>query len=120
MKQKTLYIILALCLVIIIILLTVLITKKDIHHHSSQNNLNHPDSSNIIINTPINYSRYPMQNDIDYAYDYDGYWFQPSRWWNNLWHNRRLNMYNRRYNYDRHDGLDKQRIFNTYNIPFKA
>jgi len=116
MKQKTLYIILALSLVIIIVLLTILITKKDIHHHSSQKHLNHPDNSNIIINTPINYSRYSMQNDIDYAYDYDGYWFQPSRWWNNLWQNRRLNMYNRHDNYDRHDGLDKHnRYINIHN-----
>lgn len=110
MKQKNLYIILALCLIIIVILITYLITS---HHYEKTQDQHHPENTeqinkNIIINNR-NYPDYPSYGDMDYAYDYDGYWFQPSRWWNNLWHNRQWNMHNihnRRYNYDRRDGLD--------------
>ena len=113
MKQKNLYIILALCLIIIVILITYLITSHHYEKSQEQHYLENTDKSNknIVINNR-NYPDYPNYHsygDVDYAYDYDGYWFQPSRWWNNLWHNRRWNMHNihnRRYNYDRHDGLD--------------
>ena len=109
MKQKTLYIILALCLIIIIVLLTVLITSQNNSKTHGQHHLEntHPLNKNIIVNNRNypNYPNYPTYGDLDYAYDYDGYWFQPSRWWNNLW-NRRRNIYDRRDNYDRRDGLD--------------
>ena len=109
MKQKTLYIILAICLIIIIVLLTILVTSQNNsnsqYHHHLENT--HPSNKNIIINNRNypNYQNSPTYGDLDYAYDYDGYWFQPSRWWNNLW-NRRRNIYDRRDHYDRRDGLD--------------
>lgn len=120
MKQKTLYTVLVVCLIIISVLVTLIISnyqksysKDDIY---KKDNIN--DKVQISINKPQNYN-YPVygNRDIDYAYDYDGYWFQPSRWWNNLWNSHSYNYgyghgydsnrhrYNRR-NYDRHDGLD--------------
>ena len=118
MKTKTLYIILAICLVIIAVLLTILVMSNKTTNNDSQTT---PHTHRLKKqNLPINYSRYPIEADIDidYAYDYDGYWFQPSRWWNNLWTNRRYNMYNRRDNYDRRDGLDAHNryIHNSINI----
>ena len=120
MKTKTLYIILAICLVIIAVLLTILFMSNKTNNNDSQTT---PHTHQLQKkNLPINYSRYPYpieaDIDIDYAYDYDGYWFQPSRWWNNLWTNRRYNMYNRRDNYDRRDGLDRHHryVHNSINI----
>jgi hypothetical protein len=107
MKQKTLYIFLVVCLIIISILFTLLISNYQ-KSYSKDNKNNIINKAQISINKPQNYN-YP---DIDYAYDYDGYWFQPSRWWNNLWSRPRYNYYDSRYNYDRHDGLD---FHNRYN-----
>ena len=124
MKQKTLYIILALCLAVIIILLTMIVmsqlykTNMNSQSNSDSNSSSkNPIQHKIVLNRGPNFN-YPVYEDIDYAYDYDGYWFQPSRWWNNLWTNRRYNMYNRRDNYDRRDGLDAHNryIHNSINI----
>jgi len=104
MKQKTMYIILAIFLIAIIILLTILVTSV-FNQRTSRNSASNLLSTKVYSNYPIRNLNLPVYGDIDYAYDYDGYWFQPSRWWNNLW-NRRHNSYDRRYNYDRHDGLD--------------
>ena len=116
MKPKILYIMIAICLVIITVLLTILVMSNKINKNDSQTTSHTHQSQKQ--NLPINYSRYPIYDDIDYAYDYDGYWFQPSRWWNNLWTNRRYNMYNRRDNYHRRDGLDTHNryIHNSINI----
>ena len=104
MKQKTMYIILAIFLIAIIILLTILVTSV-FNQRTSSNSASNLSSTKVYSNYPIRNLNLPVYGDIDYAYDYDGYWFQPSRWWNNLW-NRRHNVYDRRYNYDRRDGLD--------------
>ena len=111
MKQKTLYIILALCLAVIIILLTMIVmsqlykTNMNSQSNSDSNSSSkNPIQHKIVLNRGSNFN-YPVYEDIDYAYDYDGYWFQPSIWWNNLW-NRRRNVYDRRDTYDRRDGLD--------------
>ena len=105
MKQKSLYYVLVICLVIISILLTMLFMSHNNSHNNSdklQHNYNKQD---------IN-ARY---RDLDYGYDYDGYWFQPSRWWNNLWHDGHSHNYHNRIrgNYDRQDGLN---IHNRYNF----
>lgn len=117
MKQNILYIILGICLVIIFILLTIL-SKP--HKYNTHLENNHPLNKNkMAINKPNNYSGYPMHNniDIDNAYDYDGYSHEPSRWWNNLWDDKKSNIYNRRDNYDRRDGLDmNNRYINNNNI----
>ena len=112
MKQKTLYTVLVVCLIIISILLTLIISNYQKSYSKDKDNIN--DKVQISINKPQNYN-YPVygNRDIDYAYDYDGYWFQPSRGWNNLWNSHNYgygydinrHRYNRR-NYDRHDGLD--------------
>ena len=105
MKQKSLYYVLVICLVIISILLTMLFMSHNNSHNNSdklQHNYNKQD---------IN-ARY---RDLDYGYDYDGYWFQPSRWWNNLWHDGHSHNYHNRMRskYDRQDGLN---IHNRYNF----
>ena len=104
MKQKTMYIILAIFLIAIIILLTILVTSV-FNQRTSSNSASNLSSTKVYSNYPIRNLNLPVYGDIDYAYDYDGYWFQPSRWWNNLW-NRRRNIYDRRDTYDRRDGLD--------------
>lgn len=116
MKQKNLYYILVTCLVIISILLTMIVMS----HQNSPNNPNNPN----IQNNPNYPNKYYNTNtihniydrDINYAYDYNGNWFQPSIWWNSLWYPNRRHMYdrhNRRDMYDRRDGL---KIENRYNF----
>ena len=124
MKQNTLYIILALCAIIITILLTMIFTSslQKISSQTINNDLEYSKLHNKLKLNKLQYQQYHNHHnhynypnryynsddnsDIDYAYDYDGYWFQPSRWWNNIWNNRRHNIYNRRDTYDRRDGLD--------------
>jgi len=82
-----------------------------------QNNLGNSNSrsnksENIITNKYYNNTDNIYGRDIDYAYDYNGNWFQPSRWWNSLWYHNR-NIYDRRDMYDRRDGL---KIENRYNF----
>ena len=123
MKQNTLYIILALCAIIITILLTMIFTSslQKISSQTINNDLEYSKLHNKLKLNKLQYQQYHNHHnhynypnryynsddnsDIDYAYDYDGYWFQPSRWWNNIW-NRRRNIYDRRDTYNRHDGLD--------------
>lgn len=117
MKQNILYIILGICLVIIFILLTII---SNPHKYNTRLEIKHPLNKNkMAINKSNNYSGYDMHNDIDIdnAYYYDGYSYEPSRWWNNLWNDKKSNIYNRQDNYDRHDGLDmNNRYVNNNNI----
>ena len=111
MKQKSLYYVLVICLVIISILLTILVMS---HNNSDNKSDNKSDNNRDKLQDNYNkqYKNY-SHRDVDYAYDYDGYWFQPSRWWNNLWRGgHRYNPYMRS-NYDRQDGLN---IHNRYNF----
>ena len=79
MKQKTLYYILVACLVVISILLTMLFMSNN----NNSNGLDKMQYNNKqYIDNSRNKHNYPEKRyggDIDYAYDYDGYWFQPSR-----------------------------------------
>ena len=111
MKQKTLYIVLVICLIIISILSTLFISNYQKLQPNRDSTIDKPKT--YIYSQNYGYPVY----DTDYAYDYDGYWFQPSRWWDNLWNYDRYDRhdrhrYNRRRDYDRRDGLD---IHNRYN-----
>ena len=117
MKQKNLYYVLVICLVIISVLITILFMS----HQNSDKSENQYAEKTRNVKTP-NYGNpnygYPNYEDIDYGYDYNGNWFQPSRWWNSLWHshnnhNRYYYDSHRRRNYDRQDGLN---IHNRYNF----
>jgi len=120
MKQNKLYyVVVVICLIIISILITILVmpnynmNKSHSHSHSESQSQNISNSKNI---KTVNYPDYPNYDDIDYAYDYNGNWFQPSRWMNNIWRNNNdRNYYNShmRNNYDRKDGLN---IHNRYNF----
>ena len=114
MKQKNLYYVLVICLVIISVLITILFMSRQ--------NSDKPENQYTVksrnVKTPnYGYPNYNYDyNDVDYAYDYNGNWFQPSRWWNNLWRNNHNRYYydsHRRHNYDRQDGLN---IHNRYNF----
>ena len=111
MKQKNLYYILVACLVIISILLTMIVMSNQ-NNPNIQNNPNHPNHPNYP-NKYYNTIHNMYDRDIDYAYDYNGNWFQPSIWWNSLWYPNRRHMYDRRNMYDRRDGL---KIENRYNF----
>jgi hypothetical protein len=122
MKQKNLYYVLVICLVIISVLITILFMshqnsdKSENQYTEKPRNVKTQNYGNPNYRNP-NYG-YPNYEDIDYGYDYNGNWFQPSRWWNNLWHshnnhNRYYHDSHRRRNYDRQDGLN---IHNRYNF----
>ena len=123
MKQTNLYYVLVLCLVIISVLITILLMSSDNKYQSQDmdksrnikaqyhNYPNHPNYPNY-----PNYPNHLDYGDVDYSYGYDSYWYQPSRWWNNLWNNRNEHQYYNRHNrnnYDRQDGLN---IHNRYNF----
>ena len=111
MKQTNLYYVLVICLVIISVLITILLM--------SSNNKSQSRDMEQSRNIKTQYPNYPDYADVDYSYGYDGYWSQPSRWWNNLWNNRNEHQYYNRHNshsrnnYDRQDGLN---IHNRYNF----
>ena len=112
MKQTNLYYVLVACLVIISVLITILLmsshNKYQYQDMEKSTNIKNQYSNYPNYHNYPNYPNYPNYRDVDYSYGYDGYWFQPSRWWNNLWNTRN----DRRY-YDRQDGLN---INNRYNF----
>ena len=117
MKQNKLYYFLAvICLIIISVIITILVMSNHNMYKSQSQSQSQNISKSRNVKT-VNYPDYQNYDDIDYAYNYDGYWIQPNRWWNNLWQNRKVNMYNIRDNYDRRDGLDmNNRYVNNNNI----
>ena len=91
MKENKLNYVLVICLVIISLLITILFMSKNMNKSKSKSKSKYKSKSKDIKKyrnaKTINYHdytpNYPNYNDVDYAYDYNGNWFQPSRWWNN-------------------------------------